>query len=545
MLYKKIYFEKLLPKLKKPKYKKFFKLYISDYLSKTNPKIIDIASFISYCTEALNLYKTLDKQAQIYFHTLQDSKIIAIEKTLFISCNAFTHVYPQLRDLNLLNNTYLLYGSNLYIDPEYSGIKLCIKLKKLVNKFAESINVSYIVVDINTVNYPSIKCNENAGFNATKIISHKNTLFYINKLKVMPTSLKKYIIGINYELTKNFIPKKFFTMFFNTNKNWVEEITLTPKQKQINFLYNVGCKNLYKLWPDIGNIFMTSHRETITNKSALVETIMTDDIAFYKKYMMPTAIISDIENLHLYKKLFKKNKIYILRPTWGWTRNGIKIFSKFDDFNNFMNTEGINEQNKAITDKNRLNTAEPIHYILSEFLQNQLLFNSKVFNLRVFFMITFVNNKYRGYMINPIVMHVACKKKSTNYNDIHSQISSTGECGDFIFDDLVKEIGTLKGNCIMHQIIKILSKLFNIISTKKLMKKWYNMKNAYEIFGLDFIMSDKYAVKLVEFNDRIGINDWDVIYENMAAAIINGTINKLYDDRYKINISKKEFIRIK
>ena len=539
MLHKKVTLYKLIPKLKKPRYKKFFKLYIADYISKITPSITCIKSFIEYTLERYNYYKKKDKQTQIYFHTLQDpnenSRIIAVQKTLFISSDMMIRLYPQLRGY-IMN--YCLYSSNLYIDPQYRGRKLCIQLKNLVNQFAEGNNVSYIIADIDINNYPSISCHESTGYKVTNIVGHKNTLFYINKLKQTSTPIKKYVIGINYD-KKSYIPKKFFTALYKNNVNWAEE-TIMPKK--ISFLYNVGCKNLYKIWPDIGNLFMPAH--SLTNKSALVQTITLNGTAFYKKYMMPTSII-DIENLEAQRKLFKKDKVFILRPSWTFSRKGIKVFSNFNDFNDFMITEGTQEQHKARTKANE--DLQGIHYIISEYLQNQLLFKNKVFNLRVFFLVTNVNQKWYSYLIKPIIIHTADKTKSSDYNDIQAQISSgSSDSEDFYFEDLVNEIGTRAGFRIMRQIIQILSKLFNIIKPGNVMKKWHNMNASYEIFGLDFIISDKYAVKLVEFNDRVGLVNYpDYIYENMANAIINGTINKAYDDRYKLNISKEGMIRIK
>ena len=540
MLHKKVTLYKLIPKLKKPRYKKFFKTYIADYLSKITPSITDIESFIEYTLERYNYYKKKDKQVQIYFHTLQDpnenSRIIAVQKTLFISSDMMIRLYPQLR--GYITN-YCLYSSNLYIDPQYRGRKLCIQLKNLVNQFAEGNNVSYIIADIDINNYPSISCHESTGYKVTNIVGHKNTLFYINKLKQTSTPVKKYVIGINYE-KKSYIPKRFYTALYKNNVNWAEE-TIMPKK--ISFLYNVGCKNLYKIWPDIGNLFMPAH--SLTNKSALVQTITLNGTAFYKKYMMPTSII-DIEDLEAQRKLFKKDKVFILRPSWTFSRKGIKVFSNFNDFNDFMITEGTQEQHKARTKANE--DLQGIHYIISEFLQNQLLFKNKVFNLRVFFLVTNVNQKWYSYLVKPIIVHLADKPKSSDYNDISAQISSTGtnDAEDFYFEDLVNEIGTRDGFRIMRQILQILSKLFNIITTGNVMKKWHNMNAAYEIFGLDFIISDKYAVKLVEFNDRVGLVNYpDIIYENMANAIINGTINKAYDDRYKLTVSKEGMIRIK
>ena len=81
------------------------------------------------------------------------------------------------------------------------------------------------------------------------------------------------------------------------------------------------------------------------------------------------------------------------------------------------------------------------------------------------------------------------------------------------------------------------------------MQLYLDQNGGYEIFGLDFISDDKYNVKLIEFNEKTGLGGYPTfIYQNIANNIINSTINKAFDDKYKINLDdnmKNKFIRIR
>lgn len=348
------------------------------------------------------------------------------------------------------------------------------------------------------------------------------------------------MLTITYNKQKNFIPEKYFTLLFDKNKNWIRVINTVSTN--INFLYNYHTKDLYNIHSDISNLFTPSHRQYITNKANLIKTVIKYEPENYKKYMLPSVIIdiNDIQNLQKYKKLFKK--ILILRPTWGYNRSGIHIFSNFKDFAKYMKNNGIDELNKTISKvgTNGIKYKDTIKYVLSEYLQDQMMYDGWVFNIRVFFLITCVKNISRGYLIKPLIVHLAKKKKSNNLNDVFQHISSDI---DYFFDDTIEQ---KKQKYIIRQIKHILSFIFKIINNNKIMEIYPGMDNAFELFGVDFIISNNSEVKLIEINDRVGIYGYsDIVYQSIVNGIINGTINKLYDKIYKIKIDKTNIIRIK
>jgi ribosomal protein S18 acetylase RimI-like enzyme len=185
--YKKYTFNKLLKKLETPMFKNFFDIYINDYLSKVI-HINSIKEFVEKNNKFIDFYLEYDINSKIYFHILIDKNeksIVAIEKSLYINNNFFNIKYfKPLVDYIDINksNFHIYYVMNLYIDPNYRGKKLCNYLTSRINKNAIKNNIKCIIAEIHKDNTISIKCNTNAGFNKTPLLSYKDTYFYINNL---------------------------------------------------------------------------------------------------------------------------------------------------------------------------------------------------------------------------------------------------------------------------------------------------------------------------------------------------------------------------
>ena len=166
-------------------------------------------------------------------------------------------------------------------------------------------------------------------------------------------------------------------------------------------------------------------------------------------------------------------------------------------------------------------------------------------------MVSLVNNIYRTYLIKPIVIHTATKDYELNKVniDITKLISSSESEFDYTIDDLAKEIGKEKTVYIKNQIKHNLSYLFKIIKKTKCFESYKNVENTYEIFGLDFIADKDCNIKLIEFNDRVGITNYsDKFYDVLTVGILHSTINKLYPKEFHINIEKyikKNVVRIR
>ena len=190
--YKKYTFNKLLKKLETPMFKKFFDIYINDYLSKVI-HINSIKEFIEKNNKFIDFYLEYDINSKVYFHILIDmneKSIVAIEKSLYINNNFFNIKYfkplVDYININYINfnkpNFHIYYVMNLYIDPNYRGKKLCTYFTSRINKNAIKNNIKCIIAEIHKDNIISIKCNTKAGFIKTPLLSYKDTYFYVNSL---------------------------------------------------------------------------------------------------------------------------------------------------------------------------------------------------------------------------------------------------------------------------------------------------------------------------------------------------------------------------
>ena len=521
----------------------FIKYYVEDYIRKIDETVVDLPTFIKKNEFDLNYYKRYDDNVKIYFNLLYDKEnnnFFALEKTIWINNNFFDISYfkelPLTLDIDKLEIKNVIYAVDLYIHPDYRGKKMCSYLLHRIYKNGMKHDCSIILSEINESNKLSIKCHYSNGFIKTNIFKHQNTFVYY-KLLALQYMDNKQIEKKTYIVQKNgSIPEEYFYKYFNTNKNWqLSDENLS----KYNFMYDFG-KNSWNKITEIGSPFDPYHRQFITNKSALYHVFNKYFPEKCNQYMMKQydVDLNDVNDIDKYKKLFDNKIIYILKPTWGFSRRGILIFSKFDDFKQYMIKIGINELKKA---KHKVKEFI-IKYVLAEFLQNQLLSKGHVFNLRVFWIMSMIDNKYRSYLNKYIILHRS-ENKLSSVNNLNLDELISASTDEAYITDLNQEIGEKNTNAIINQIIDCCIYLYKIVLKTKCLKLYENRNHSFEIFGIDFIVeknNDNYMIKLVELNDRVGLDNYfPEIYDSLIHIIIKSTVNKLYDPIFHIKLNKQ------
>lgn len=151
-------------------------------------------------------------------------------------------------------------------------------------------------------------------------------------------------------------------------------------------------------------------------------------------------------------------------------------------------------------------------YIVSQdYILNPHLFNKKKYHVRIYFLITIIDNIFNSYTIKygkivvardnyPLTDCDTNNNNNNNYKNVYQHLSK------YIFNDNEYEFPNDLNNDLNQNIIEniwkkiqdILVKLSVILSDNIYQHK--NTKHSFHLFGLDFIITDDYDVKLLEVN---------------------------------------------
>ena len=142
--------------------------------------------------------------------------------------------------------------------------------------------------------------------------------------------------------------------------------------------------------------------------------------------------------------------------------------------------------------------------MVSQYINNPLLFNGKKMHLRCYFMITLINKVFNTYLLDTgsiVTALLTYTKSDYNNKDIHdTHYKST--VGEILFPEKLYENTTIKNE---EDYIKIYNKMryaLNFVSRIALMNVnlYPNALNAYEIYGTDFLITDDHEAFLIEIN---------------------------------------------
>ena len=149
--------------------------------------------------------------------------------------------------------------------------------------------------------------------------------------------------------------------------------------------------------------------------------------------------------------------------------------------------------------------------LISEYIRNPLLIEGKKFHLRVALLITYFNDNIKIYMFrNSLVRTALLPFKMADFHnmDIHdTHFSSTTK--DYLFpDDFTKEnigreITDKMRTQLQYDIAEIMRKIGIVLSKNKI-EKYYNIKNPFQLEGIDIMITEDFKPILIECNGRAG-----------------------------------------
>lgn len=218
----------------------------------------------------------------------------------------------------------------------------------------------------------------------------------------------------------------------------------------------------------------------------------------------------------LKQELEKNEKFWILKPSMSDRGQGIRIFKTIDQlqeiFDGFEEEDTDDEGEFNYTEDNHgIITSQLRHFVVQEYMMNPLLlpcYNNKKFHFRTYVV---VNGSMKVYVFKKMLTLFALSsyKKPTEDGEgvrMFGHLTNTCLQGEkaignnsvvefWELDSVTKETKT----DIFDKICEIVKELFKAaISVDRL--NFQPLDNAFEIFGLDFIIDDQFNVQLLEVN---------------------------------------------
>jgi hypothetical protein len=359
----------------------------------------------------------------------------------------------------------------------------------------------------------------------------------------------------SYLFFSKYFNKNIVKKLFLTNNNWKEA---NINSKFVNFIFwdnyveikRLGIDNIET---DLKVFFhdTESDKKKLTNKSLLYENMLLYDKKFTYKYFMKQYDILKID-INLLKNIFDDGRIWILKPTFGFSGSGIKILKNYEELKIFYNKNRL-EFNKMNKKNLHLNyTSSDKTWIISEYITNTLLFLKKKFHFRVFIIITKINNIIEGYLFNIIPIVIAKKdyiKNNFTNKNIYNTHWQENRAKQYVFPiDFYNEFGLEKTELIHKQIKIICDKFFYVLKNNIKLKCYSETKNCFEIFGIDLMVNDNFDVKIIEFNEKPGfgsVTDFPYFSYLFLQVLFDTTINKLYNEKYHIKVKDNLILKLK
>lgn len=308
----------------------------------------------------------------------------------------------------------------------------------------------------------------------------------INDIKFIKTKNMTYLISDNQglihdrlrELLNNigFIEKNKYEVL-NTNK-YVDFFWMG----QSNELGDRFDKDLYQIKSKLKTLLYRdkSHltfKDIITNKQQLFLNMQRYFPDIYKKHMAKTWLIQDIKEI-------KPNQVLIVKPAGHGACAGVGVTV-------VTNNKEL-EEAKEINKKYR-------NIIVSEYIKNPLLWNKRKFHLRMYILINSDLTWSFWEKGKAMTAELEYKKSDWTNKKIHDSHGKTTP-KDIYFPDDILQKNKIKD--IINQMKYILNAVAKIIEPN--IKCYQESEKCCEIFGIDFMITDDYIVKLIEINAEAG-----------------------------------------
>jgi hypothetical protein len=353
-----------------------------------------------------------------------------------------------------------------------------------------------------------------------------------------------------YYVKTDYYTDDYIDSLFNT-KHW-QKITpaVIPKYiqsgKPIDYIYLDGKhywdpKN-FKLKSIVKNL-VNEEKRSITAKNELMTNLTKIPAA--RKFIMPQLDIdlSHVKSSGFYDKIksfMKPDTVYILKPVHGFSGQGIRMITAYDELHTFISSIAKKPADRI--------SKKQMHWVLQEYLTEPLLIRQQTDNYKFhirhyFFYVPQSLDTQNGCDKETLDVALECSRDSTIPGKT-SYYTSDGEIaparapyvkGDWsnklihdthfygrdgeLFPKALNLTPELEKD-IYSQMAELYSHILSCIGAGC----YAESKQCYELFGVDLILTADYKLKVIEVNEKIGMPS---SLTPMTRILFEGCLNKI------------------
>lgn len=312
------------------------------------------------------------------------------------------------------------------------------------------------------------------------------------------------------------VPRKTFLISGGTGlkHDYLRGILLANGFQELPTIGPVGYLHLEKLCDDLA-----SYDQRVVNLQCDLKSILSDKkrviankellhLTMFKQY--PEIAAAGFARTWKVKDVpsSEKNKILILRPIGEGASCGRGIYMSSNPIEFEQAHQNILAEGKDIRLKS---------IIASEYIMNPLLLQGKKFHIRMFFLVRTGPDFPESFRWDlwPRGRIVTAKLPYQNSDwhnkDIHDTHSESTPYNMWYPEDLPDPTRSSE----IYQKMKVTLSAVADIMYRNRVGPYPESRNAFEVFGCDFLVTSDYRVILIEINDRVG-------YRNISEPIFHG-----------------------
>lgn len=350
-----------------------------------------------------------------------------------------------------------------------------------------------------------------------------------------------FYIFISNSIQKNDISERFssynFDEYIYTSKLDFLHIDTAVKYLHKNLLYKKSF---------ISNSINVKTRTLLTSKQQMHLAINDNLPEIYKKHIPIQYNFSKSEQV---KKYFNNKKIWIIKPSSGTFGEGIFLAKSYEDFVKKLKTKIFLRPTPKGIKKVSLKDDK---YVLSEFVNNPLLYDGYSFAARLHVLITgkkafLINNT--GWLSQPY------KKFTLDSLDVEYHISNykkvvNGKAKERterkIFPKYFEEkYGKKKTDEVLEQMYEIIKETIKLVNIKCI----ENQVHCYQIWSYDFGITKDYNVKLYEINggspDESYVSQTkEHVPEHFLNTLFDNVIDVYFPPKNKVKKHPDSYLRL-